>query len=100
MDDGSSGKTHHKQIVNNKDFVDKDNEKDDEVKDDDDNNDDDDDDVKGSSSSSSKFLTAVQQILNGENLSLPSIVYLTIDGILVYDRKQRNKNNICYLGSQ
>ena len=88
LDDGASGMTHHKQIVDDKVFVDNDNEKYDEVKDDDDedNNDDDDDDVKGSSSS--KFLTAVQQILNGENLSLPSIAYLVIDGILVYDRNR------------
>ena len=88
VDNGASGMTYHKQIVNDKVFVDNNNEKYDEVKDDDDddNNDDDDDDVKGSSSS--KFLTALQQILNGENLSLPSIVYLTIDGILVYDRNR------------
>ena len=88
LDDGASGMTHHKQIVNDKVFVDNNNEKYDEVKDDDDddNNNDDDDDVKGSSSS--KFLTALQQILNGENLSLPSILYLVIDGILVYDRNR------------
>ena len=51
-DNGALGMTHHKQIVNDKVFVDNDNEKYDEVKDDDDDDNNDDDDVKGSSSSS------------------------------------------------
>jgi hypothetical protein len=86
VDNGATGMTHHKQIVNDKIFVDNDNEKYDEVKDDDNDDNNDDDDVKGSSRS--KMLTALQRTLDEESLSLPSIVYLVIDGILVYDRNR------------
>lgn len=78
VDDGASGKTHHEQIDNDK------------VKfnDDDDKDEEDDDDYENISSS--KLLTALKQILHEESLSLPSIVYLVIDGILVYDRNRND----------